>query len=1078
MPVLCKKLQEDYRRGQISQESVKSLPPIEEITNNLQNLGLERVKPIDYHKSYSSEINEAIINLQNDQRPFAKVSIVGNSIIALLDSGAHLSILGIGALKLLKRCGLQLFPSEVSLKTANGEKLNVHGVAYLPITFENKTKIIEALVVPTLKRRMLLGINFWNAFEIRPTIHETKVEELQTFADYENYSEDTIQNATGEMRLTPEQRVVLEQTKIQFKTAGEGVLDTTGWINHRIELTEEARKLPPVRLNPFPTSPKRQEQINQELNRMLECRIIEKSYSDWALRLVPVDKPDGTVRLCLDARKLNERTVRDCYPLPHADRILSRLGAAEYISTIDLSKAFLQVPLHPKSRKYTAFSVLGQGLFQFTRMPFGLVNSPATLSRLMDRVLGGGELEPKVFVYLDDIIVISDTFEEHISLLQQVADRLKAANLSINIEKSRFCVSEVPYLGYILGRDGLRPNPDRISAIVNYERPKSLKALRRFLGMCNYYRRFLAEYSAVTQPLTNLLRNKPKNIQWNDKAESAFTEIKERLITAPILANPDFTLPFAIHCDASDIAIAGVLTQTRDGTENPIAYFSQKLSPTQQRYCATEKEGLAVLKSVEKFRCYVERTKFTVYTDASALAYIIKSSWRTSSRLCRWSIELQGHDMLIVHKKGADNLVADALSRAVEELETVSDKVGWYARQLKNVQDNPEKYKDFQIQKGILKKLTSTPDDVLDYRFAWKTCVPESSREKVLVEEHDDRMHLGREKTLSMIRKKYFWPKMAEDVANYIRKCSVCLQAKPANRSQLPEAGNQRITYKPFQIIALDFIQSLPRSKEGHAHLLVISDLFSKWCLLIPVKRITVSQVVKILEQSWFRRYSVPEFIITDNASTFLSREFRELLAKYQIRHWTNPRHHSQSNPVERLNRTINACIRTYVKDNQKLWDTRVSEIEFCLNNTPHSATGFSPYRVLFGHDVVETGEEHRIDRDKECLSDGERIERKGQIDKRIYSLVAKNLKKSHEKGIRAYNLRSNNHAPVYVVGQRVLRRNFRQSAAGVSYNAKLDSLYVPCVILARVGTSAYELANEQGKPIGVFSVTDLKPIH
>lgn len=250
--------------------------------------------------------------------------------------------------------------------------------------------------------------------------------------------------------------------------------------------------------------------------------------------------------------------------------------------------------------------------------------------------------------------------------------------------------------------------------------------------------------------------------------------------------------------------------------------------------------------------------------------------------------------MLIVPRRGADNLVADALSRAINEVSTVPGINSWYANQRRKVQENPEKYKDFQIENGILKKLTCTPDDVLDYRFTWKVCVPEIRREKVLVEVNDDKMHLGREKTLALVRKKYFWPKMVEDVASYIRKCSVCRQSKPANQSQMPEPGNQRITNKPFQIIALDFIQSLPRSKDGHAHLLVIMDLFSKLCLLTPVKRITVSLVVKILEQSWLRRYSVPEFIITDNASTFLSREFKEFLEKYKMRHWTNPRHSNQ----------------------------------------------------------------------------------------------------------------------------------------------------------------------------------------
>ncbi|XP_055584991.1 uncharacterized protein LOC129737854 [Uranotaenia lowii] len=626
--------------------------------------GYQIVNPTDYVYSDGPEVNELILNLENDSRPFAKVTIFGLPLIGLLDSGANKSILGQGAEHFIQICRLKVLPVDLEVVTANGQNLKVLGYVSTPVTFNDSTKLIDLLVIPSLKQKLILGADFWVTFGIVPSLLPISVDEVEC-------SQDVFQ-------LSPEQQNELEEVKGLFKIAVDDKLDATPLITHRIELTEEAKSKPPVRINPFPVSPKRQVQINDELDRMLECGIIERSYSDWSLRLVPVDKADGTVRLCIDARKLNELTVRDSYPLPHADRILSRLGPSRFISTIDLSKAFLQVPLHPRSKKFTAFAVLGRGFFQFRRMPYGLVNSPATLARLMDRILGGGELEPFVFVYLDDIIVVSDTFGEHLARLREVASRLNMANLSINISKSKFCVSEVGYLGYILSPQGLRPNPERVDSIVNYERPKSLRAVRRFLGMCNYYRRFIENFSAVVQPLTDLLKGKPTSVKWNDLAEVAFVKIKELLISTPILANPDFSRPFCIHCDASDLAIAGVLTQFYDTIEKPVAYFSQKLGTTQQRYCATEKEALAVLKSVEKFRCYVEGSKFTVYTDASALTYILRSSWRTSSRLCRWSIELQRYDFEIKHRRGSDNIVPDALSRAVEELHVSPGQPNWY----------------------------------------------------------------------------------------------------------------------------------------------------------------------------------------------------------------------------------------------------------------------------------------------------------------------------------------------------------------------------------------------------------------
>lgn len=288
--------------------------------------------------------------------------------------------------------------------------------------------------------------------------------------------------------------------------------------------------------------------------------------------------------------------------------------------------------------------------------------------------------------------------------------------------------------------------------------------------------------------------------------------------------------------------------------------------------------------------------------------------------------------------------------------------------------------------------------------------------------------------------------------------------------------GRQRITTKPFQLVALDFIQSLPRSKAGNSHLLVIMDVFSKFCLLFPLRKISASQVCQILEQNWVRRYSAPEYLISDNATTFLSKDFKTFLDKYRIKHWKNSRHHSQSNPVERLNRTINACIRTYVRADQKMWDSRVSEIEYALNNSPHGTTGFTPYRILFGHEIVGKGDEHRMDRDEEEISDEERVERKLEIDRLIHNIVYKNLRKSYEKNATVYNLRHGNKAPTYTIGQKVVKRNFKQSSAIDSYNAKLGPVYIPCTVIARVGTSSYELADENGTSLGIFSAADIKP--
>lgn len=1015
-----------------------------------------------------------LVAIEGDNRPFAGINVLGLRLIGLLDSGAQVSILGTGSENLIRKLKLKLFNTTTKVTTAGGNRLEVKGYVNLPVTFEGETRILTTLVAPSMKRRLILGMNFWKLFNIQPTVQNSLDDQEIAEAEREQIEEDC--------RLSPKQNDRLEEVKKQFKAFVEGgPLETTSLISHKIEFEENFQNASPVRLNPYPWSPEVQRNVNEELDKWIASGVVERSSSDWALLIVPVMKKtegqDGQqkikVRMCLDARKLNERTRRDAYPLPHQDRILGRLGSSKYLSTIDLSKAFWQIPLDKDSRKYTAFRVFGRGLFQFTRLPFGLVNSPATLSRLMDQVLGYGELEPNVFVYLDDIVIASNSFEEHLRTLEEVARRLNAANLSINLDKSKFCVAELPYLGFILSKEGVRPNPEKVEAIVNFERPSSVRSLRRFLGMVNYYRRFIDCFSDLTTPLTDLLKGKPKIVTWNAEAEAAFNVLKEKLITAPVLANPRFDLPFKIQTDASDLAIAGILTQEIEGAEHVVAYYSRKLTTPQRAWKAAEKEGLAALELIERFRPYVEGTRFTLITDSSALSFIMNTKWKPSSKLSRWSILLQQYDMVVQHRKGSENIVADALSRSVEVLDITQDN-GWYAKQFRKVEQDPQSFADFKIEDKKLFKFVSAASDVLDYRFEWKLCLPEGLRESVLRQEHDDVLHPGFEKTLHRVKTRYYWPKMAIDTKRHVQACVTCKQCKPGNAASAPEMGKQKLTDRPFQILALDFIQSLPRSKNGNCHLLVLMDLFSKWVILVPVKRIEAKAVCKIVEDIWIRRYGTPEVVISDNATTFTGKEFQYLLAERGIRHWPNARHHSQANPVERANRTINACLRTYMQTDQRIWDTRVGDIEEMMNTTVHASTGFTPYRILYGHEKVVKGEEHRRERDEGELSVEAREEYRKEVGGKLLEKVKENLQKTDEKSRKVYNLRHKKFAPAYRVGQKVFKRNFRQSSAVEHYNAKYGPLYTPCIIIAKRGSSSYEVADEAGRSLGVFSANDL----
>ncbi|XP_055589797.1 uncharacterized protein LOC129741979 [Uranotaenia lowii] len=759
--------------------------------------------------------------------PIPHLTIYDIPIQALLDSGSSLTFINSRVFDRLNRVKIRPLSDSVELRTADGSNLEVIGEVLLPFRYNNKTRIIKTLVAPSLTKDCICGIDFWERFGIYPAIATISKSPVKQLTDSEK------------PRLSLEQLASLEEVKRSFKTADSDYLDTTDLCEHHIVIKDEFKSAKPIRLYPYPLAPKIQEGLFAEIDRLLARGIIEESNSDWSLNVVPIRKPSGEIRLCLDARKLNERTVRDAYPLPHPGRILSRLPRAKFLSTIDLTEAFLQIPLARESRKYCAFSVQGRGMFAFRRCPYGLLNSPASLARLMSRVLGNGELEPNVFVYLDDIVLVTETFEDHIRLLSEISKRLRRANLSIKLEKSHFCLEEIPFLGYILSSRGLQVNPEKIRPIVEYERPVTVTKLRRFLGMSNYYRRFIADYSKITAPLSELLKTKNKTIKWTSEAEVAFQVIKEKLITSPILASADFDHEFILHTDASNHAVAGVLTQRLADQEHVIEYFSKKLTTPERSYHATEKEGLAALLSIEHFRGYIEGSHFTLVTDSSALTFIMRSKWKTSSRLSRWSLSLQQYDMTIVHRRGRDNVVPDALSRSVMAIQSTS-KSSWYNDLKSKVDTNPEDYPDFRLDGDNLLKYVFQ-DDLTDHRFDWKIVVPEDHKQDILTAAHDQFMHQGAEKTLAKIRQQYYWPGMTKDVKSFIKKCQVCKEIKPPNTATTPLMGDMRTPTRPWEIIALDYIGPLPRSKSGKQYILVALDLFSKWVQMKAFPQISIT---------------------------------------------------------------------------------------------------------------------------------------------------------------------------------------------------------------------------------------------
>ena len=439
----------------------------------------------------------------------------------------------------------------------------------------------------------------------------------------------------------------LDSLILKFGTLAQDKLSRTHVMTHSIE-TGDAK---PIRMRQYPYSPALMRQLNIELDVMLTEGVVTPSNSPWCSPVLMVKKKSGEYRFCFDGRKLNSVTVQDSYPLPRIDVILSKLSESKFLTTIDLKSAFWQIPLDEQSKPKTAFAVPGRGLFQFEVLPFGLADSPRRMQRLIDTVFGPS-LEPYLFGYLDDLIISTPTMELHLEILNKVFESLKSANLTLNLEKCKFCRSSLPFLGFIVDSSGIKTDPEKIKAIKEFPRPATVTQIKRFLGLAGWYRRFIYDFSTLSSNITSLMTGKRKSnpIVWTKEAEEAFNTLKDRLTTAPVLVAPDFTKPFTIQTDASTTGLAAVLFQEIDGKEHPIAYASKTMNSSQRQYTVTEQECLAVLFGIEKFRPYVEGTKFRVLTDHHSLLWI-RNLKNPSGRLCRWAINLSHHDFIIEHRK-------------------------------------------------------------------------------------------------------------------------------------------------------------------------------------------------------------------------------------------------------------------------------------------------------------------------------------------------------------------------------------------------------------------------------------------
>ena len=435
----------------------------------------------------------------------------------------------------------------------------------------------------------------------------------------------------------------------------DGILGKTNVVKHEI-LTGDSR---PIKHAPRRVGPHQQEIIQTEVDKMLSAGIITPSDSPWASPIVLVRKKDGSVRFCVDYRKLNAVTVKDAYPLPNIEDAVNTLAGAKYFCTLDLASGYWQVEMSEEAKQKTAF-VTREGLFQFNVMPFGLSNAPATFERLMELVLKGMTWRQCV-VYIDDIIVFGETFKETHERLQSVFGRLRQAHLRLKPKKCFLFKPSTLYLGYVVSAEGVKPDPNKVEALRTWHRPCDIKGLRAFLGMASYHRKFIRNFSEIAEPLINLTRRKNPWL-WEGPQQVAFETLRTALMTEPVLAHPLRDGEFILDTDASAHSLGGALYQMQSGEERLIGYASKTLSGAQKNYCTTKRELLAVVRMVKQFRHYLWGTKFTIRTDHASLTWLLRFK-DADGMLARWIAELALYQLTVSYREGKNHLNADGLSR-------------------------------------------------------------------------------------------------------------------------------------------------------------------------------------------------------------------------------------------------------------------------------------------------------------------------------------------------------------------------------------------------------------------------------
>ncbi|KAL7304189.1 hypothetical protein TKK_0003386 [Trichogramma kaykai] len=844
----------------------------------------------------------------------------------------------------------------------------------------------EALITPHMQHDLVLGIPF--------------VEEEEAILDFQRRVLHLGRNRRTTVAIAGDRRELVSTkplpshgfppqyaeevqcllTDFRHVLTPEGLGGSTKSAVHEIKLTDSK----PFRRPPYRYSEKTRIEIERQVQEMLADGIIEQCDSPYSSPIVMVNKKGGKQRFCIDFRRLNEISVDQSQQIPLISDSLKDLGDAVVFSTLDLKSGYWQIPMDTKSKEYTAFTTPTGGTYQFRFMPFGLKGAGSTFQKLMSQVVLTGYLNKFCLVYLDDIVVYSRSWEDHLGHLRRVLERLSMHKLRCASDKINIGTQKIEYLGFLVDQCGNEVKPSYLEAVISTPPPTSKKELQSFLGACNWLHEYVPGLAIKLAPLTDLLRAR-RGFVWTSSAQVAFDNLKNAFRQPLRLARPHPNRTFVLQTDASARGMGAVLYQEGEEPQSRriIACASAKFSPAESRYHCNEQECLAVVWGIKRFRPYLEDRPFVLRTDNRMITWLHRFK-NTKDKLMRWALLLQEFSFKVEHCPGKDNELPDLLSRnpqedapadlgdtdriyAPEQAPPVREEQTPQLNLFEAAKDPMEWIRHQQQQDAELQAMAESPQvrrrDGLIWKRRpgtnkWRIIVPVNARDDLLRQHHDADTagHPGANETLRQVQRKYTWPGVAKDTRDFVRACTTCKEAKKYR--VLPHTTSAHRPEKPWDTVALDLMGPYPLTADGNKCLLVVTDLFSRWVEAFPIAATDATTIAVKLENQVFTRWGFPRAILTDNGTQFSGKAWASACKTWQAYQWTTAMYRPQANPTERRNQEVKTALRIHLKGRPHVeWDLQIPKILFQLRNRKNAATGKSPAELLLGRDLLLPGE-------------------------------------------------------------------------------------------------------------------------